>query len=60
MLAAASWVVVVRQMNGMDKAAVAELGSFAGLIGYRVPVAMAIVALGNTRYRRPLTKETRQ
>jgi hypothetical protein len=48
MLAAASWVVVVRQMNGMDMAVATELGSFAGFIGYRVPVALAIVAVGIT------------
>jgi hypothetical protein len=39
-LAAASWVVVVRQMNGMDIAVATELGSFvgyrgAGRIGHR-------------------------
>ena len=28
-LAAASWVVAVRQMNGMDMGAATELGSFA-------------------------------
>jgi hypothetical protein len=48
MLAAASWVVVVRQMNGMDMALATELGSFAGFIGYRVPFALAIVAVGIT------------
>jgi hypothetical protein len=48
MLAAASWVVVVRQMNGKDMAVATELGSFAGFIGYRVPVGLAIVALGIT------------
>jgi hypothetical protein len=48
MLAAASWVVVVRQMNGMDMAVATELNSFAGFIGYRVPVALGIVAVGIT------------
>jgi hypothetical protein len=47
-LAAASWVVVVRQMNGMDMAAATELGSLAGFIGYPVPVGLAIVAVGIT------------
>jgi hypothetical protein len=47
MLAAASWVLV-RQMNGKDMAVATELGSFAGFIGYRMPVGLAIVALGIT------------
>jgi hypothetical protein len=33
-------------MNGTDMAVATELGSFAGFIGYGVPVASGIVAVG--------------
>jgi len=45
-LAAASWVVVVRQMNGMDMGAATELGSFASFIGYWVPMMTAMMLPG--------------
>jgi hypothetical protein len=35
-------------MNGIDMAVATELGWFAGFTGYRVPVALSIVALGIT------------
>jgi hypothetical protein len=35
-------------MNGIDMAVATELGWFAGFIGFRVPVAWSIVALGIT------------
>src|SRR5262245_60658621 len=46
MLAAASWVVVIRQTNGMDMGAATELGSFASFIGYWVPMMTAMMLPG--------------
>ena len=46
MLAAASWVVVVRQTNGMDMGVATELGSFASFIGYWVPMMTAMMLPG--------------
>jgi len=46
MLAAASWVVVVQQANGMDMGVATELGSFAGFIGYWVPMMAAMMLPG--------------
>jgi predicted metal-binding membrane protein len=46
MLAAASWVVVVRQMNGMDMGVATELGSFESFIGYWVPMMAAMMLPG--------------
>ena len=45
-LAAASWVVVVRQTGGMDIGAATELGSFASFIGYWVPMTTAMMLPG--------------
>jgi hypothetical protein len=39
MLAAASWVVVTRQTNGMDMGVSTELGSFPNFTGYWVPIS---------------------
>ena len=46
MLAAASWAVVIRQTNGMDMGVATELGSFAGFIGYWVPMMAAMMLPG--------------
>jgi predicted metal-binding membrane protein len=46
MLAAASWVVVIRQTNGMDMGVATELGSFASFIGYWVPMMTAMMLPG--------------
>src|SRR5262249_4881075 len=46
MLAAASWVVVVRQTNGMDMGFATELGSFASFVGYWVPMMTAMMLPG--------------
>jgi predicted metal-binding membrane protein len=46
MLAAASWVVVIRQTNGMDMGGATELGSFASFIGYWVPMMAAMMLPG--------------
>ena len=46
MLAAASWVVVVRQTRGMDMGVATELGSFASFIGYWVPMMTAMMLPG--------------
>jgi predicted metal-binding membrane protein len=45
MLAAASWVVVVRQMDGTDMGVATELGSFASFIGYWMPMMAAMMAV---------------
>jgi predicted metal-binding membrane protein len=45
MLAAASWVVVIRQTNGMDMGVATELGSFASFIGYWMPMMMTAMML---------------
>jgi predicted metal-binding membrane protein len=46
MLAAASWVVLVRQTSGMDMGVATELGSFASFIGYWVPMMAAMMLPG--------------
>jgi predicted metal-binding membrane protein len=46
MLAAASWVVVIRQTNGMDMGVSTELGSFESFIGYWVPMMTAMMLPG--------------
>jgi predicted metal-binding membrane protein len=46
MLAAASWVVVIRETNGMDMGVATELGSFASFIGYWVPMMTAMMLPG--------------
>ena len=46
MVAGASWVVVVRQTNGMDLGVATELGSFAGFVGYWVPMMAAMMLPG--------------
>ncbi len=59
-LAAASWVVVVWQMNGMDMGVATQLGSFAFFIAVWVsmmPVARAAVT---TRSRGNDKKETKR
>lgn len=45
-LAAASWVVVVRQMNGMNMGVGTELGSFASFIGLWVVMMAAMMLPG--------------
>ena len=45
-LAAAAWVVAVRQMNGMDMGVATELGSFASFVGYWVPMMAAMMLPG--------------
>ena len=45
-LAAAAWVVAVRQMNGMDRGVATELGSFASFVGYWVPMMAAMMLPG--------------
>ena len=42
-LAAAAWIVALRQMNGMDMGAATELGSFASFVGYWVPMMTAMM-----------------
>lgn len=46
MLAAASWVVVIRETNGMDMGVATELGSFESFIGYWVPMMAAMMLPG--------------
>jgi predicted metal-binding membrane protein len=46
MLAAASWVVVTRQTNGMDMGVSTELGSFPNFTGYWVPMMTAMMLPG--------------
>src|SRR5262249_1933268 len=45
-LAATSWVVVIRQTNGMDMGVATELGSFASFIAYWVPMMAAMMLPG--------------
>jgi predicted metal-binding membrane protein len=45
-LAAASWVVAVRQMNGMDMGAATELGSFAFFVALWVSMMAAMMLPG--------------
>ena len=45
-LAAASWVVAVRQMNGMDMGASTRLGSFAVFVALWVPMMAAMMLPG--------------
>jgi len=45
-LAAASWVVAVRQMNGMDMGVATELGSFAFFVGVWVSMMAAMMLPG--------------
>ena len=47
-LAAASWVVAVRQMNGMDMGAATQLGSFATFIAFWVAMMAAMMLPGAT------------
>jgi predicted metal-binding membrane protein len=47
-LAAASWVVVLRQMNGMDMGTATPLGSFAFFIALWVPMMPAMMLPGAT------------
>ena len=45
-LAAACWVVAVRQMNGMDMGVATELGSFAFFVAAWVPMMAAMMLPG--------------
>ena len=45
-LAAAAWIVALRQMDGMDMGAATELGSFASFVGYWVPMMTAMMLPG--------------
>ena len=45
-LAAASWVVAVRQMNGMDMGVATRLGSFAFFVALWVPMMAAMMLPG--------------
>jgi len=45
-LAAAAWIVALRQMDGMDMGAATELGSFASFVGYWVPMMIAMMLPG--------------
>ncbi|HEX9379287.1 MAG TPA: DUF2182 domain-containing protein [Gaiellaceae bacterium] len=45
-IAAASWVVAIRQMSGMDMGAATELGSFAFFIALWVPMMAAMMLPG--------------
>ena len=45
-LAAASWVVAVRQMNGMDMGVATRLGSFASFVALWVPMMAAMMLPG--------------
>jgi predicted metal-binding membrane protein len=45
-LAAASWVVAVRQMNGMDMGVATELGSFTSFVALWVPMMAAMMLPG--------------
>ena len=47
-LAAASWVLAVRQMNGMDMGAATELGSFAFFVALWVSMMAAMMLPGAT------------
>ncbi len=47
-LAAASWIVVVRQMNEVDMGAATELGSFAFFVALWVPMMAAMMLPGAT------------
>ena len=42
-LAAASWVITLQQMNGMDMGAATELGSFASFVGFWVVMMAAMM-----------------
>ena len=46
MLAAASWILVIRQTNGMDMGVATELGSFVSFVGYWVPMMTAMMLPG--------------
>jgi predicted metal-binding membrane protein len=45
-LAAAAWIVALRQMDGMDMGAATELGSFASFVSYWVPMMTAMMLPG--------------
>jgi predicted metal-binding membrane protein len=45
-LAAACWVVAVRQMNGMDMGVATDLGSFAFFVGAWIPMMAAMMLPG--------------
>jgi predicted metal-binding membrane protein len=45
-LAAAAWIVALRQMTGMDMGVATELGSFASFVGYWVPMMTAMMLPG--------------
>jgi hypothetical protein len=45
-LAAAAWVVAVRQLNRMDRGVATELGSFASLVRYWMPMMAAMMLPG--------------
>src|SRR5271165_1011418 len=45
-LAAACWVIAVRQMTGMDMGVATQLGSFAFFIGMWVPMTAAMMLPG--------------
>jgi predicted metal-binding membrane protein len=47
-LASASWVIAVRQMNGMDMGAATQLGSFASFIAFWVAMMAAMMLPGAT------------
>lgn len=45
-LAAASWVIALRQMNGMNMGTATQLGSFAAFIAQWVPMMAAMMLPG--------------
>ena len=45
-VATATWIVAVREMNGMDMGVATELGSFASFVGYWVPMMAAMMLPG--------------
>src|SRR6266705_3472535 len=45
-LAAASWIVAIRQMNGMDMGVATQLGSFAFFVALWVPMMAAMMLPG--------------
>jgi predicted metal-binding membrane protein len=45
-LAAAAWIVALRQMQGMDMGVATELGSFASFVGYWMPMMAAMMLPG--------------
>jgi hypothetical protein len=51
-LAAASWVVAVRRMNGMDMGVATRLGSFAFFVALWVSMMAAMMLPGAGRHRR--------